>query len=163
MKMSKKNEITKEELLGFFDYDRMRGVLIWKSHWYPNKQYLIGSEAGTFDHEGYRIVRLRGAGYRVHRLIWFIEYGTWPVQIDHIDGKRTNNRIENLRSANARINCQNKIHHRNGRLIGATFRRGKWDSQIELDGKRKHIGSFATEFAAHWAYMKRLVQHNKEG
>lgn len=149
--------LTREEILSFFDYDKINGMLIWKRHWYHNKQYLIGRVAGTLDGDGYRIVRLHEVGYRIHRLIWFIENGNWPIQIDHKNGIRTDNKIDNLKSSTARLNCQNKFHHRSGRLMGATqVKNGRWHSQIQIKNKRVHLGTYDTEFEAHWKYVLAL-------
>lgn len=150
--------LTRQELFWFFDYDSLRGTLIWRNVTHANKKFLIGQFAGTFDDEGYTIVKLRRRPYKIHRLIWFLENGTWPEQIDHINGDREDNRIENLREAKARLNCQNKQHHRNGNLVGATFNKfhQRWQSQIEIDRKRKHLGYYDTEVKAHEAYLRAL-------
>ena len=65
-----------------------------------------GKEVGYLDKStGYRYVEINGISYYSHRLIWFMHYGTWPKgQIDHINGIKDDNRIENLREATASEN-----------------------------------------------------------
>lgn len=45
----------------------------------------------------------------MHRAIWAVYYGQWPkFVIDHIDGDRKNNHIENLRDCSQSDNLLNK-------------------------------------------------------
>lgn len=43
-----------------------------------------------------------------HRVIYFMVYGDLPEQIDHIDGRRDNNHVLNLRASNNRDNQMNR-------------------------------------------------------
>jgi len=44
----------------------------------------------------------------VHRLIFLLEYGYLPPEVDHINGDRQDNRIENLRPATRSENQCNR-------------------------------------------------------
>ena len=47
----------------------------------------------------------------VHRLVWAVYYGRWPVgQLDHINGDRLDNHIENLREVSHSENQLNQLH-----------------------------------------------------
>lgn len=44
-----------------------------------------------------------------HRAIWFEQHGFWPdCDIDHIDGDKNNNKVENLRLATRSENMANR-------------------------------------------------------
>ncbi len=77
--------------------------------------------------------------------------------VDHVNGNGLDNRRSNLRFVSFRQNCMNAKIHRAGKLGGA-FRdkkNGRWYTRIQVNGKRKCIGGFATEEEAHRAYLKR--------
>lgn len=56
---------------------------------------------------GYRAVSFDGKHLLLHRLGWFLHYGSWPVRLDHADRDRSNNRLSNLREASASQNAHN--------------------------------------------------------
>jgi hypothetical protein len=94
-----------------------------------------------------------------------MHYGSWPANtIDHINGIKTDNRIENLRDVTAAVNKQNmraaRSDSRSG-LIGAIWQedRKSWKAEIAVGGKKKMLGRFKTAEAAHEAYVlaKRTV------
>lgn len=152
---------TREYLLQLFHYDRNRGILIWKYHWAKNKQYIIGREAGHIYKDCkvyYKKIYFNGKIYVLHQIIYFLETGKYPKIIDHIDGDGLNNKISNLREVTSRKNSQNRKIHREGKLLGASFhkRDQHWRSQIWIDGRKKHLGSFNTELEAHRAYVDYL-------
>lgn len=136
--------ITQAELKDQFDYDAENGILIRKfRNGYPyNKP--CGHKP---DCKGYGQVKVNGKIYLVHRLIWLWVYGKFPsMGIDHIDGNRMNNRIENLRDVDSKTNNHNqKILRTNT----SGFPRVQWiDAQekyrvkISLDGRSIHIGVY---------------------
>lgn len=77
------------------------------------------------------------------------------MEVDHINGNRTDNRWHNLRLVTGRGNASNKSFHRNGRKVDARFckQKNKWRSEIIINGKGKHLGFFLTEDEAHNAYI----------
>lgn len=117
----------------------------------------IGSVAGTVLSTGYRQVSIHSKYYYAHRVAWLITYGRWPHgQIDHINGLRDDNRLENLREVTSAENAQNlrrsHLDNKTG-LLGVSKARGKFLAQITTNGKHKFIGYFKTAKDAHEAYL----------
>jgi HNH endonuclease len=97
------------------------------------------------DGKGYLRGTFLGKTLYAHRAIWAMHCRKWPDQmLDHIDGDRCNNRIENLRPADIFINNQNmKISQRNSSgVVGVVWHAGakKWIAQIGANGSRHHLG-----------------------
>jgi hypothetical protein len=92
-------------------------------------------------------------GILMHRLLM-----KFPIGVDHINGRRNDNRYINLRKATKRQNNQNRFYHRVGNLVGASFhkRDNKWRARTTIDNKQIHIGNFNTEIEAHIAYKMYL-------
>lgn len=85
-----------------------------------------------------------------HRAAWAIHYGYWPDEIDHINGDRTDNRIENLRDVSRSENNKNKARRLGVAVQGVRKgrHRDNWTAEIRADGKSIHIGTFDTFEAA---------------
>lgn len=129
-----------------FRLDPATGKIYWKIWSGAGKP---GKEAGTPDGRGYLIVGANYRSYYVHRIVFLLTYGRWPVGVtDHIDQDKTNNKPDNLREAthgenmmNSKVRKDNKSGHR-----GVYFnnREGKWDAKK----RGKLLGSFDNKEAA---------------
>lgn len=109
-----------------------------------------GKETSCTSGGGYAVIRVGGKLFYAHRIAWAIMTGDWPdSQIDHIDGNRLNNRFCNLRVATASENARNHgISRSNTSGVTGVYldsNRGKWVSEIMINLKKIHLGSF-TEF-----------------
>jgi len=107
---------------------------------------------------GYPIVSLRieekKFSKRVHRLVAMAFLDLQSGQdVDHINRDRTDNRLENLRTATRSQNLCNSPARRNG-LKGTRPKGNRWQAQITINGKAAHLGSYTTEAEAHAAYCK---------
>lgn len=119
--------------------------------------------SGTNVH-GYIRLMFNCKMYAAHRLAWYFVYGRWPInQIDHINGIRNDNRIENLREAfqtenqwNARIRVDNSSGVKN---VTWHKRVGKWMVQIMKEGKRTRKYFSSLEDAKIWASNYREKHH----
>lgn len=123
------------------------------------------TEAGYIAEDGYRRVRIDGKYYYIHRLVWFIltnKEVPEDLSIDHIDGDRLNNHIENLRLASSLENQYNKFRQVNGtsKYKGVWYDSVKsiWKASIRSQEKRTYIGQFETEIEAAIAYDKLALQ-----
>lgn len=156
-----KNDLTPEYLKSIYDYNEASGKFFWKKRTNSLSRAVIGREVGTPDRDGYKRLKLFGKIYLVHHVTWFLFNNKWPVnELDHINGVRDDNRIENLRDVSSRQNSQNQKKHRNGHLLGTYFRKDnkKWGSKIVVSKKHIHLGFFDTKELAHDAYMKKLTE-----
>lgn len=109
---------------------------------------------------GYLRVRLDKTDIALHRAAWVIYYGKYPDGvIDHIDGDKKNNRIENLRCVSVSVNTQNQrsaMRHNKCGFLGVTHEKqtGKFKAAINIGlGKSKTLGRFNTAEEAHAAYV----------
>ena len=155
VKLSKEEGLRRLNLVSsLVDYRKESGDFVWKERcgdkWFNNK--FIGKKSGRENVLGYIEIRHREKSGIVcsvyaHRLVWFVEKGYAPeFEIDHINGIRNDNRIENLRDVTGEINCRNQrlsIRNNSGAAGVSFFKRdGKWRSRINIDGSEKHLGYF---------------------
>lgn len=100
-----------------------------------------------FLHKGYWTIKYEGQGYPTHRLIWKWWYGYDPEFIDHINGDRTDNRIDNLRNADFTINARNRLKNKNNTsgFNGVYWHKqsNMWRATIRVE-KIIHIGTYST-------------------
>ena len=98
------NEITQDYLKEHLEY--RDGHLWWVKP--TGKRLMVGQQFGTCV-KGYRMGSFKNKMYYEHRLVWFYHYGKWPKgNIDHVNGDRNDNRINNLREATVQQNAFNK-------------------------------------------------------
>jgi hypothetical protein len=106
---------------------------------------------------GYIILNVDGKDTRAHRLAWFLYYGDWPtLDIDHINGDRSDNRICNLRQVTRQVNLQNlKRCHRDNKtgFLGIVEVGGRFYARIRVNGKGIPLGGYKTPQEAHNAYI----------
>lgn len=66
------------------------------------------NSTGSYDKDGYLIIKIKGKQYKAHRLVYAIHHGKLPVgELDHINRVRDDNRIENLRLSDRTSNVRN--------------------------------------------------------
>lgn len=143
-------------------YSSETGELTWAI---AGRGIKIGRVAGFITSEGYRTIKLNRVAYPAHRLAWFIYYGVWPLgYIDHINGIRSDNRIENLRDGDHSLNMQNKrnamSNNKSCGFLGVTWNKqhSRWQSKIMVNKKPHHVGYFDAPEDAHQAYLLKKRQ-----
>lgn len=108
-----------------------------------DKPALAAKDGRGYCNGFYKYVNLKA-----HRVVWFLHHGTMPDCIDHIDGNRSNNRIENLRAVTRQENSQNCVGK------GYTVQGGKYIAQITVRGKCLVLGRFSTPERARAEYLR---------
>jgi hypothetical protein len=148
--------ITQETLKQKLEYNAVTGNFVWMVVG-KNGSAFYGAPAGTVGKRGYLSVKIEGINYKCHRLAWLYTYGTLPLGIDHIDGDKLNNRIDNLRECTQSTNTMNRARGSNNTsgFKGVSWypSRSKWLARCSAHGKRKHIGFYDTAEEANTAYM----------
>ncbi len=148
--------MTQQELHELLDYDPNTGEFRWKVS--KKHDIKIGDIAGTFDRRKRRQIVINRKFYKAHRLAWFYVYGVWPkINLDHINGDPSDNRIANLRECNQAENCQNRALSSNNTtgFMGVSWDKSKnrYAASIKLNRKKIHLGFFDTAHEAHQAYL----------
>ena len=151
--------ITQAELKNLFDY--VDGQLVAKTNCNKRK---AGDVLGSAYEKGYVKGRVNQRLYRVHRLVFLYFHGFMPPQVDHIDGDRMNNKIDNLREATSTQNNQNRKATSSSGVKGVVWHKQskKWVASICINRKSVHLGSFLSiEDAAFAANKARQLEHGE--
>jgi len=131
----------RQDILFRFEYKD--GELYRQNSKYKKK---IGHKVGKIDKEGYVVTFSNGKKYFVHRLIFLMHHGSLPERLDHIDGNRSNNKIENLRKADKYENQYNRKLAKNNTtgVKGVTWRKKekRFLAICHVSGKRFELGYF---------------------
>lgn len=159
------SRVDASQLRELFAYDPSTGAIHWKDGGAGRN---TEKPAGSPNGDGYISIRFGGKNYRAHRVVWAIHFGDVPpgMQVDHINGNRSDNRVENLRLA---TNKQNSINsHVPVRTLSGfrgVYRRpneNKWRAQIKDGLKSVTLGYFHTPEEAHAAFCKAAVELHGE-
>ena len=156
--MAAYSTLTQETLLQLLRYEPETGKLFWKRRgleWFEGGTYpaerrmkswnsrCAENEAFTTkSKDGYHHGRLLGYAVRAHRVIWMMVYGYWPIQVDHLEGCGSNNRLEKMREATQAVNTRNAAKRRDNKsgVTGVSWcaDRKKWRAMLAS----KFLGDF---------------------
>lgn len=116
---------------------------------------------------GYSVVSLSKKGnvksFSIHQLVAIAFFNHTPCGFDlvvnHKNFIKTDNRVENLEVVTQRENGNLKHIKSSSKYTGVSWNKNneKWTSQIVLNGKVKHLGSFTTEEEASLYYDNALI------
>ncbi len=156
--------ITQSELKSLFLYNPKTGIF---TRIVVKTAVSIGSIAGTKTHKRYIVISISYKKYQAHRLAWLYVYGIFPkYAIDHINGIRSDNRIDNLREATTAQNNMNSVTRcdNTSGIKGVSFfkSRNKWRADASFKGKQIYLGSFDSKADAASAYQAFSKLHHGE-
>jgi hypothetical protein len=151
--MFKKPLPSSERLHELLAYDPTTGALTWKARplwmfrdvsgrsafncqtvW--NAKY-AGKPAGTA--KTYISIKIEGDGFQAHRVIWKMETGLEPDEIDHWDRDKHNNKWANLRDVGHAANMRNKfvtpLNTSGHKHVSWSRKLERWIVQLNIPGK----------------------------
>lgn len=155
-------KISQGRLKELLHYDPDTGVFTWKIA--TSNRVKPGNIAGSKGPDGYIRIMVDSRLYLAHRLAWVYLYGVWPdKELDHINGKRSDNWRSNLREATRAENRQNSIVRPDNTVgfLGVSPDRSKYRAQIGVDGAIIKLGRFDTPEQAHQAYLAAKAKFHK--
>jgi len=155
-------ELTREVLQRYLDYTPETGALKWRARtpdMFEAKKVsadiacrrwngrCAGKSALVPTSHGYLTVRINRRPFYAHRVIWAMLYGSvGGLEIDHINGDRSDNRPANLRVVTRRDNMRNKRmsdKNTSGVTGVSPTENGKWLAAIGGAETREYLGIFA--------------------
>ncbi len=152
-------ELTQKYLLDNFTY-REDGNLIRKSGGGVGRAR-AGDVLGTAKPTsvGYKTTLILGKLQQVHRIIFFFHKGFMPEYIDHDDGDKTNNRIDNLLDTTQSANIFKSSRIPKYGYAGVYPQGKKWYAKIQIDNVQTRLGTFETKEDAIEARMEAEMEH----
>jgi len=112
-------------------------------------------------HKGYATRRCEGRTQYMHKVV-LERAGLSGEEIDHIDGNRANNLLENLRPVTRQQNCMNQSPQigNSSKYKGVCWDKNayKWVVGIKINGKRKALGHYTGEEEAARVYNAAAIE-----
>jgi hypothetical protein len=167
-------DLTYDRLIEVLAYEPTTGVFTWKRRpvgglfadlraceaW--NGRY-AGKVAGGVSGLGHVSISIDGKQHWAHRLAFLWMTGGWPRgEVDHKNCVKTDNRWDNLRDVDGKVNRQNiRTSARSksadlplGVYRHARLRKTPYSASVANNGRTVFLGYHATAEAAHEAYLE---------
>ena len=158
-----------ERLNSLLDYNKDTGLFTWKLNRRGYRGIKMGDIAGTIGKHGHIYITVDGKRNLAHRVAWSIVKGLIEdsIEVDHINGVASDNRISNLRLATHKQNQENRgVHKKNtSGFRGVSFDSGRscWVAKICHNKKQINLGRFSTAEDANDAAVlarKKMYTHD---
>lgn len=124
-------------------------------------QKLKGKVLNYIINKGYKEASLSGKRVKVSILVMMAFKGylnnDWNIVIDHKDGIKKNDKLDNLQTLTHRSNIAKGFNNSHG-YTGVYKHRNKWGSLIQIKGVRYHLGLFNSTEEASIAYESKLKE-----
>ena len=124
------------------------------------------SALGNVLPNGYVCMKFFKKTMYVHRLVFLYHHGYMPNFVDHINGCKTDNRIENLRDVTRCQNMMNvkKTSKNTSGYKGVSFNKktNKWVAQIKLNKQHFYLGLFESAEKAYEEYSRVAIEYHGE-
>lgn len=142
--------ISIQTLLMALNYDPDTGIFHWKARSDRSPQWngrFAGARAFISQRHGYMVAEINNRPVSAHRAAMAMTTGAWPDgEVDHINGDRADNRLENLRCVDRATNAKNQkksVANSSG-VTGVHFynQTQKWQAKICVDRRQHHLGFF---------------------
>lgn len=160
--MAKTDSITQARLKELLHYDPDSGL--FKRRIGRTGSAKKGMVAGGQMICGYVSIKIDGIPCLAHRLAFLYQEGEIPIEVDHKNHIRNDNRWDNLRHATRSINQRNASRRADNTsgLTGVSWntRKRKWIVQVADGDDRGYIGAYQTLFDAACAVK---AAHRKQG
>jgi hypothetical protein len=114
---------------------------------------------GSYDKDGYLIIKIKTKQFKSHRLAWFLYYNEWPNgEIDHINRVRTDNRKCNLRVTDRLGNVMNinRAANKDTNVVGVYIDKTKGLKKVfALRHKRKTFRFYTLDEAINFKKLNK--------
>lgn len=164
--------ISPSELATLLLYNPKTGVLYWQARgdarWDARWAGKPALQCITPD-TGYRVGSVRAKRTYAHRAAFALMTGRWPDEVDHINGKRDDNRWVNLREVSRkgqRRNMKLRADNKTGHMGVSQLANGRWRARIADANGEVQLGAFRSKgeaIAARKAAEKMLGYHENHG
>ena len=97
----------------------------------------FGKPLNTADRNGYKRISIGNKNMLQHRVAWYLAYGYWANEIDHINRDKTDNRLFNLRDCTRttnRLNAGLRSDNKSGK-IGVSWYKPTQSWQVNHAGE----------------------------
>jgi len=119
-----------------------------------SNSYLVVSLSKNNKQKTYKVSQLVAMAFLNYKL------NGHKIIVDHINNNKLDNKLENLQLISHRENLSKDKWRKNtsSKYTGVSWHKfyKKWQSQIMIKGKFKHLGYFYIEIDAHNAYQNEL-------
>ena len=136
------------------------GYFIWKE---SRGRVKAGQRAGNRGVE-YDQIKVDGKCFSVHRLVFLYHHGYLPAMVDHINGDKRDNRIENLRECSPAQNSQNRkkrVDNTSGET-GVRWNGSRWVVSVTADSRIHYGGKYTNRDDAVAKARQLREQHHGE-